>query len=332
MRRRIIPLTLGALLLASCGQDDWTPDDLLTGQVRTPQEEQLARGRVSYNTYCVGCHGEQGDGEGPAAKFLSPKPRDLRKGKLKFAGVAANEVPRDEDYVRVITRGLHGTSMPTWNLIPEQEVRDLVAFVRTFAPDHKAPGAEVPIPADPWTKKPEKGIEEGEKLYHGLASCMNCHPAYATYAGIAEHMKAFDIPLSGFRTNLYESETKESDWGAPIRPPDFWRDPMKAGATKEDLARVIATGIGGTAMPSWGATLTPKQLWGLAYYVESLTKQRGRAEADRQALLAQPAFVPPPPPPPPAPPPEAEGADAGAPDAATDADSGAKAKDGKKDK
>lgn len=332
MRRTTIIATLGALSLVSCGGDDsWAPDRLLEGGGGTPEEQQLARGQMAYSTYCVGCHGEQGDGEGPSARFLNPKPRDFRKGKLKFASVPANETPRDEDYVRVITNGLHGTSMPSWRLIPESGVRDIVAYIKTFTPDRKNPGGAMAIPPDPWTKKPEKGIEEGEKLYNGLAACLNCHPAYSSHEDIAAAMKAYDIAVTGFRPNLYASETKDSDWGAPITPPDFWRDPVKSGSKKEDIVRVIATGVGGTAMPSWGATLTPKQLWGLAYYVESLAKMRGTKEAieKRQGFLGQPEFVPPkvePPPPEPT-----DAADAGAPEDAGAAD-GAGKKDGKKEK
>jgi hypothetical protein len=129
-------------------------------------------------------------------------------------------------------------------------------------------------------------------------------------------MKSFDIPFTGFRERLYESETKDSEWGAPIRPPDFWLDPVKSGSTREDLARTIAAGVGGTAMPSWAASLPPKQLWGLAYYVESLVKARGTAEAKTQkaALLGEPKLAPPPAPPPEPASPEAPTEDAGAPD------------------
>jgi mono/diheme cytochrome c family protein len=57
--------------------------------------------------------------------------------------------------------------------------------------------------------------------------------------------------------------------------------------------QVIAAGVGGTAMPSWGESLTDKQLWGLAYYVESLVQKRASAEAVemKKALLSQPPFA-----------------------------------------
>ena len=88
------------------------------------------------------------------------------------------------------------------------------------------------------------------------------------------------MPFSGsFRDRLYESVEKDSEWGAPIRPPDFLVDRVKAGSTKEELVMVIAAGVGGTAMPSWASGLSPRELWGIAYYVESLVAMRGTPEA-----------------------------------------------------
>jgi mono/diheme cytochrome c family protein len=314
-------IALAAMALASCADaDNWSPEKLLRGTT-VAEQERLARGRDSYTTYCAGCHGEDGDGQGPAARFLDPKPRDFTKGKVKLASVPAGEMPTDADLARAITRGLQGTSMPAWHLLPKNEVDDLVAYIKTFTPNRKPPGAIVPIPQDPWSKSPERGVAEGEKVYHGLAACHSCHPAYVTKPKLADSMKAYDLQLTGFRDRLYESEAKESEWGELIRPPDFLQDRVKSGTDRNDLARVIAAGVGGTAMPSWGATLTAKQLWGLAYYVESLALKRGTAEAAEimRGLIEQPAFAVPPPPPPPAAAPSAEPSASAAPSASTSA-------------
>lgn len=291
-----IAVVLLAVLAAGCAQDNWGPDQLGLGRgVR--RTAVLEKGRLTYATYCVGCHGEQGDGAGPAARFLDPKPRDLRVGRLKFASVPAGSMPQDEDYLRTITHGLQGTAMPAFNLVPEDERRALITYVRTFyTGTPEPPASPVAIPDDPWTADVAKGLAEGKRVYHGYASCLTCHPAYATRPEIAEAVKSFDVPFDGtFRDDLYDAVAKDSDWGAPITPPDFLSNRVKAGATKEDLVRVIATGVGGTAMPSWGSGLTPEQLWGLAYYVESLAQLRGSPEALalRESLLHQPPYQPP---------------------------------------
>src|SRR6185436_4536094 len=96
--------------------EDWGPDQL--GQGHTSESvRRLQLGREVYGTYCVGCHGENGDGNGPAARFLDPKPRDFRLGKLKFANVSPGDAPRDEDYHRVLVSGLAGTAMPAFPLL-----------------------------------------------------------------------------------------------------------------------------------------------------------------------------------------------------------------------
>lgn len=283
------------LVLAACGPDNWGPNELRNG-ISSQQAKLLEKGRLEYATYCVGCHGEKGDGAGPAARFLNPKPRDLRLGRLKFGSVPANSLPTDADYLAVINHGLAGTAMPAWNLVSAEAQKALVAYVKSFytgwQTDERVP--PVAIPADPFRAHPERGIAEGEKLYHGFASCYNCHPAYVTKPKLAEYAAAANMPITEFRPALYDSVEKESDWGAPITPPDFFVDRLKFASDREHIAQVIATGVGGTAMPSWGPQLNREQLWGLAYYVDSLTNRRGTAAATemKHALATQPEWKP----------------------------------------
>ena len=42
-----------------------------------PAEGAAARGRRVYENYCLGCHGEEGAGDGPAARYLDPIPRSF---------------------------------------------------------------------------------------------------------------------------------------------------------------------------------------------------------------------------------------------------------------
>jgi mono/diheme cytochrome c family protein len=287
MQHRLVSLTLplAALLLTmSCSNVVWGPEQQGFGKI-SKQAAALEQGRKVYATYCVGCHGEPGDGNGPAARFLSPTPRDFRVGRLKFATVAAGSAPRDEDYLRTINRGLNGTAMPAFNLLNEEEKRSLILYVRGLKTgESEAPAPAVAIPEDPWSSEPSKGIAEGERLYHGMAQCFTCHPAFVPRSRIADYLKSYGMPVEGdFRENLYESVPKESEWGADIVPPNFLVDRLKAGSSRDDLVRSIATGVGGTAMPSWASALQPEQLWGLAYYVESLARMRETPQAS--ALL-----------------------------------------------
>ena len=68
--------------------------------------EQEARGKAVYERRCVGCHGPNGDGNGPMATFLDPRPRDFRLGAFKFRTTPSGSLPTDGDLYRTLTRGL----------------------------------------------------------------------------------------------------------------------------------------------------------------------------------------------------------------------------------
>jgi mono/diheme cytochrome c family protein len=66
-----------------------------------------------YRTHCLHCHGLSGDGAGPTAPFLFPRPRDYRRGVFKFTSTTTSKPTRD-DLKRTINNGLGGTSMPAF--------------------------------------------------------------------------------------------------------------------------------------------------------------------------------------------------------------------------
>ena len=69
--------------------------DLFRGYVFS--EELRSSGRRTYETYCIGCHGDKGEGNGPAAEFLTPAPRNFVNGDYKFFHFGeAGPFPSDE--------------------------------------------------------------------------------------------------------------------------------------------------------------------------------------------------------------------------------------------
>ena len=62
------------------------------------EDGDLEEGRQVYNQVCVTCHGEKGDGKGPAGAALNPPPRDFRTGEFKYGG-------SDEDLFSIISDG-----------------------------------------------------------------------------------------------------------------------------------------------------------------------------------------------------------------------------------
>ncbi len=121
---KLTALALGALLTtpASAG------DDVLGDS---------AKGKKHYEAICSACHGPQGDGNGPAGSSLSPKPRD-------FTDAAVMGELSDEYLIKVISEGgaAVGKSplMPPWGgVLKPKDVRDVAAFVRSWAPLPEAP-------------------------------------------------------------------------------------------------------------------------------------------------------------------------------------------------
>jgi mono/diheme cytochrome c family protein len=252
---------------------------------------RLNNGEHLFVTYCSACHGVNGDGKGPASIGLRPPPRNFTQGEFKFGAVASGQLPNDEDFMRIIQKGLHGSAMLPWNDVPERELMDIIQYIKTLSPKwaDKTPGEPIVPGPDPWGKeRRDEAVTRGMKVYHGLAQCLSCHPAYET----VETINAASLELSKreaiLRPDAYHAELKDSDYGYKLMPPDFTRDHVRSGETLEDIYRTIASGIGGTAMPTWRGALSDDDLWAMAYYVRSLIDVKGTPEADarREKLVA----------------------------------------------
>ena len=241
-------------LLAVCTAGAARADDAL-----------VTEGRYVYDRYCAGCHGDRGDGHGPAADMLIVKPRDFTRGIFKFRSTAAGTLPTDDDLLRTVTRGIYRTSMPEWSLLPERQRHAVVAYVQTFVPDWAArgPGRIVPVPQHPATLGSAASIARGREVF-GLLECSTCHGA------------------SG-RGDGPSAKTLEPDtWGNVQKPFDFTKGRLKSGGVPEDVYRTFMTGLNGTAMPSYedifaqpdGESIREGDAWSLVSYVLSLRKEQ----------------------------------------------------------
>jgi mono/diheme cytochrome c family protein len=83
----------------------------------------IVRGRQFYMANCVACHGEKGDGAGPRAYFINPRPRNF------LAADARAMLNRPALYAG-IADGKPGTEMPAWNkVLRDQQIADVAEFV-----------------------------------------------------------------------------------------------------------------------------------------------------------------------------------------------------------
>ena len=83
-----------------------------------------------YRRHCAHCHGISGDGRGPTAGILNPYPRDYRNGVFKFKSTYTAAQPTDADLRKTVQEGIPGTAMPSFALLPPDEVDALVEYVK----------------------------------------------------------------------------------------------------------------------------------------------------------------------------------------------------------
>lgn len=92
--------------------------------------DEQGRARGLYREHCAHCHGVTGDGAGPTASFLNPYPRDYRMGVFKFKSTPKGSKPTHEDLKRLLVNGVAGTSMPSFKVLPDNEIEALISYVR----------------------------------------------------------------------------------------------------------------------------------------------------------------------------------------------------------
>jgi cbb3-type cytochrome c oxidase subunit II len=91
-------------------------------------EQNLIRGKDVYLARCAGCHGVEGDGKGPAAGYLAPKPFDFTDSK-EMNGPGASE---GQMYHRILTAG-PGTAMESFGTrLSVEDIWRTVLFLRTI--------------------------------------------------------------------------------------------------------------------------------------------------------------------------------------------------------
>jgi mono/diheme cytochrome c family protein/cbb3-type cytochrome oxidase subunit 1 len=197
------------------------------------------RGADVFAHNCSGCHGSEGEGDGPAAAHLLPKPRTLATA--FFSPAALNDV---------FSKGRTGSAMPSWRDLPPDDLRAVATFVRSLGP---APDLDINAVDDAGFPPPGKGqpvhqssvgLSESEaKKARGLyqLNCQTCHGP----EGEGNPIAASTVPPAptSFRR---------------IRP------------TEAYAIDAITNGVPGTAMTPWRENLSEEDRLLLARYLRSL--------------------------------------------------------------
>lgn len=101
---KLITAMAAALLLASVARAAEPPK-------KTPA--LVAKGQAAFAKYCASCHGPKGEGDGPAAKALKPKPRNLVTEPLQR--------PKVTGVYDTLSTGVKGTAMIAFKHLSEED-------------------------------------------------------------------------------------------------------------------------------------------------------------------------------------------------------------------
>ncbi len=132
---------LGLILLSACGGANSTPIsesgqttqhlepppeyDGLTNPL-TSSEDTLAKGARLFQANCASCHGDTGQGDGPAGVSLEPRPANL----------AGNEASLSDAYLfwRISKGGMFepfSSMMPGWDsILREEQIWQVITYIR----------------------------------------------------------------------------------------------------------------------------------------------------------------------------------------------------------
>ena len=225
--------------------------------------------QYDYRRYCVGCHGERGDGMGENAPWIDPKPRDFQLGIFKCRSTPTGTLPTDQDLSDTIARGLDRSKMPQWNIFTIQQKADLVAWVKHFSPRwvNEKPGTPIEIPTEPEVT-PER-IKDGREVF-ARVQCWKCH-------GVTGE------------ANGPSASTLQDDLGRPIAAYNFTDGSRpKCGSSDQDIYRIFMTGLDGTPMPSFADNIKPDEAWDLVFYLRALMSQPSKEKAMAKQLGLKP--------------------------------------------
>jgi mono/diheme cytochrome c family protein len=249
--------TLAAALLALAA-----PVTVLAAAKPAPDlgsEAQRAAGKKLYTKWCSQCHGDAGDGQGIAAPHLLPAPRDFTSGKFKLRSTPSGGLPTDADLERSIRTGLAYTAMPAFTEFSDDQLHELVYYIKSFSPVFADPERYLdPLDLPKPPPYSAKAAEEGKQVYQELG-CAACH-------GETGHGNGPSAPA------------QKDDWGHEIRPADLSKPwAFRGGPTRADVFRAISTGLNGTPMAGFNGAIPPEKMWKLVDFIVSLSGNRTEA-------------------------------------------------------
>ena len=266
MRKQVFVALMASLAASLCVISTGVADEHernAHGTARPLTAADAAAGKPLYLRECSGCHGERGNGAGPAADYVDPRPRDFTKRRFKLRTTKSGAAPATSDILRTIQHGIPGTAMPSFAFLSDAERKDIAAYVLKLADllDEPEPQPIVDTRNAPPTT-PDT-VAKGKQWYVD-AECFKCHGNL----GVGDGPSARDL---------------KDESGRPIKPRDLTQGIYRGGGERTDIYTRLVTGMDGTPMPSYGEVIEGPDMWALTDYVLSL-----RAPTPPKPLPADP--------------------------------------------
>jgi mono/diheme cytochrome c family protein len=260
-------------------------------------ETHLARGSELFRKHCMHCHGVAGDGRGPTGPWLHPHPRDYRQGQFKYvssqdigAGLGRRK-PRLDDLRRTIQKGIDGTSMPAFGLLPDDEVEAILGYVLHLSIRGETEyrvissvldqGDNRKLSEDDLKGEVDKQAEYVVKAWAlgNAKESLNDPPAYPEkfivkadaskeekeaaitelHNSIRRGQTLFNDVKGGICITCHfdygrQSAYRYDAWGTLVRPRDLTAGTYRGGRRPLDLFWRIRSGIGPSGMPAFDPT------------------------------------------------------------------------------
>ena len=276
------------------------PEDKQPGDAKEPvlmerlSRSHLQQGREVYTRHCAGCHGTTGDGQGPAAKYLNPPPRDYRQGKFKFNSTPRDNKPRRADLARIIRRGAKGTSMPTFRWMAQDDLEAVIDYVTLLSSRGEVEFRLMKVTEQELSEEdnvePAMIAEQAQFIAQSWAEAdqqivrpLTPEPQY-TQESIDAGAKAF-VELNCYKCHGRDGRGNKAfnvgkdDWGRVAYAADLTTGMLHGGRRPVDIYRRIYSGINATPMPAFaqpdsgrGETEAQRSetIWNLTHFVTSI--------------------------------------------------------------
>ena len=222
-------------------------------------------GAALYGKYCLACHGAAGDGAGPAAAWLAPRPRDFTRGDAKWRTTPLDAAPAPGDLAHTVRYGAPGTSMPGFDgILTADELDAVVAVVegfRTAPAGKRATAIAAPVPPAATAETAARG-----KALFATLGCAVCHGDGATGDGPG----AANLQAHGRPNPPYDLTA------SPLRRPRAADDPDTVRAA---MYLSITLGLAGTPMPGAAKGTAPADVWAIVDFLDSIRYRGARSPA-----------------------------------------------------